>query len=87
MEKEKGQRLITFKTKSVIETDKNLAILPTAINFLPLPEERGLLDLAFFELLLEALLLLGLNTICGSLITNCSFRFLEIMPFPSLTEG
>lgn len=75
--------LHTFKTKSVMETDKYLAILATTIHF-PLPElafvVRGLRGLAFAVLLLE-----GLITTSKSHINTCSLGSLEIKP-NSLTK-
>lgn len=65
---------------SVTETDKNLAVLATTIHF-PLPEERGLRVLVFFELLLD-----GRITTSKSHINNCSLGSLEIKPTPSLTK-
>lgn len=71
----------TFKTKSVTETDKYLAMLATTIHF-PLPELRGFL--AF--LALDVLLFVGLITISKSHINTWSFGSLEIKPTPSLTK-
>lgn len=78
--RKKGQRSVTFITKSMTDTEKYLAMLATTIHF-PLPEVRGFRGLDFCELLLE-----GLSTTSKSHINTCSFGSLEIMPAPSLTK-
>jgi hypothetical protein len=79
-QKKNTQALHTFTTKSVTETDKNLAMLATTIHF-PLPEVRDLRLLLFGVLLVE-----GLTTTSKSHINTCSFGSLEIKPTPSLTK-
>ena len=71
--------IVTFRTKSDMETDKNLAMFATTIHF-PLPELRGFWDLIFFVLLPE-----GLITTSKSQISTCSFGSFEIKP-KSLTN-
>lgn len=91
-QKKKGRRkkalvqiLYTFKTKSVMETDKYLAILATTIIHFPRPDWRGLRDGSLRDLAFGVLLFEGLITTSMSHINTCSLGSLEIKP-NSLTK-
>lgn len=83
--KELVQILYTFKTKSVMETDKYLAILATTIIHFPRPDLRGLWDGSLRDLAFGVLLFEGLITTSKSHINTCSLGSLEIKP-NSLTK-
>jgi len=70
----------TFRTRSVTQTDKYLAILPTIIHF-PLPEARDFL-VFFFPGVLSG----GLKTTSRSHINTCSLGSRDMKPTPSLTR-
>lgn len=72
--------MYTFRTRSVTQTDKYLAILPTIIHF-PLPEARDFLVFFFPGLLFE-----GLITTSRSHINTCSLGSRDMKPTPSLTR-
>lgn len=72
--------MCTFRTRSVTQTDKYLAILPTIIHF-PLPEARDFRVFFFLGILFE-----GLITTSKSQINTCSFGSRDMKPTPSLTS-
>jgi len=73
-------KMNTFRTRSVTQTDKYLAIFPTIIHF-PLPEARDFL-VFFFPGVLSG----GLKTTSRSHINTCSLGSRDMKPTPSLTR-
>jgi len=73
-------KMNTFRTRSVTQTDKYLAIFPTIIHF-PLPEARDFLFF-FFPGVLSG----DLKTTSRSHINTCSLGSRDMKPTPSLTR-
>lgn len=82
-----GVEMHTFRTNSVKESEKYLAILTIVLHF-PLPKERVLDFGVFFftELLFPEFLFEGPITTSKLHIDNCNFRFREEIPTPGSTK-